>query len=310
MGSNPTPRIPVVSTEPAGIGDYARWAILRYSYSTVVRDRKSLKLLNKVVSSLDDQSAVVAYLQNKPCSVGNKAILLCSYLRYLKFRGLKPLYEILDYKDTLERLRPRRLAKIPKEDVARAVIYRIKGQTRNLLLLILNTGLRLNEALNLRWTQIDLTEGRLVLEQSEKRSEGSILPLSEEAKQVLTDQKKYTQGYEKVFSISERTVWKCLARARKINLDGADLVNPKNLRHIFATRLYARTKDLIFVQRMLRHRSILTTQRYVHYITSQRNFDVKVVEADDTEAIKLLLSEGYDVVLQTGRKIYLRRLRE
>lgn len=154
--------------------NYARWAILRYSYSTVVRDRKSLKLLSKAVGDLDDQSAVVAYLQSKPCSVGSKAAYLTSYLRYLRFRGVKPIYEVLDYNDILNRPRPRRSARIPKEEVARAVIFRIRGQTRNLLLLILNTGLRLNEALNLRWTQLDLTEGRLVLEQSEKRSEGSI----------------------------------------------------------------------------------------------------------------------------------------
>ena len=101
-----------------------------------------------------------------------------------------------------------------------------------------------------------------------------------------------------------------MARARKINLDGAELVNPKNLRHIFATRLYLKTRDLVYVQRMLRHRSILTTQKYVHYITERREFDVRVVEANDVEAIKLLLSQGYDVALQVGKRIFLRRLRE
>jgi len=310
-GSNPTPGASDQSLELMSIPDYCRWALLRYAASTVARDRRSLKYIQKAVGNLDDQNAVLAYLQQKQCSVGTKQVMLLSYLRWLKYRQIKPLFSILDYYATLERLRPRKLARIPSYDVARAVIFRCKMQTRNLMLLILNTGLRFSEALNLRWSQVDLIEGKIVMEQSEKRSEGSIIPLNEEAKKALLDQKqRFTGNHPTVFKINVRTIQRNLQRARRVPLDGAELVCPKNLRHLFATRLYLRTRDLVYVQRMLRHRSILTTQKYVHYITDRKDYDVRVVEASDVETIKLLLSQGYDVALNTGKKIYLRRLRE
>lgn len=87
----------------------------------------------------------------------------------------------------------------------------------------------------------------------------------------------------------------------------AEYISFKNLRHVFATHIYARTKDLVLTQRMLRHRSILTTQRYVHMICEPRHYDVRVVKKHDSELLKELLAAGYDVVMSTPSLVYLRR---
>lgn len=43
-------------------------------------------------------------------------------------------------------------------------------------------------------------------------------------------------------------------------------LTPHSLRHTFATRLYARTNDLLVVQRALGHRQIATTEIYTHLV--------------------------------------------
>jgi hypothetical protein len=42
-------------------------------------------------------------------------------------------------------------------------------------------------------------------------------------------------------------------------------------------------------------------------VTASREFDVRVLDAKEVEVIKLLLERGYDVALQTGKTVYLRR---
>jgi hypothetical protein len=42
-------------------------------------------------------------------------------------------------------------------------------------------------------------------------------------------------------------------------------------------------------------------------VTASREFDVRVLDDREVEAIKVLLERGYDVALQTKSKVYLRR---
>ncbi len=293
--------------------DYVRWAVRRYSWATVERDRRVLYKLKKAGLLDSEQARVVDFILNYPATAGTKHLMLCCYLRWLKYSEVKPELQTLMALKDLQRLRERKLAKIPKAEVAQAVIEAMhEGQSKNFYRLIIETGLRFGEALNLRWSQVDLEGRTLVMEKSEKRGEGSILPLSDLAVEALIHQKQLTGGGPQVFTVKKKTLLKVLktAKEKMKHLDGAELVNAKNLRHLFATRLYAQTKDLVYVQRMLRHRSILTTQRYVHMITTRKTYDVKVLPAHDKEAIAILLAEGHDVALQTKDLVYLRRLKE
>jgi integrase len=297
-----------VETDPE-LADYARWALRRYRPSTVERDLRVLRRLRKEGVLDREETAFVRWLEGYQATFQTKHVFATTYLRWLRFRGLRPSPELIGFYRDLDRMREKKLARIPSYEVARAVIASIRpSQSRNFFALILETGLRFGEAYSLRWDQVDWEGKRLIMEKSEKRSEGSYLPLSDAALAVLRDQERYTAGKVFVFSVSRRNLVRALGRAKaRCNLEGAELVNAKNLRHLFATRLYAQTRDLVYVQRMLRHRSLLTTQRYIHMVTEAKTFDVRVLDAKEVEAIKLLLERGYDVALQTGKTVYLRR---
>jgi integrase len=233
-------------------------------------------------------------------------------MRWLRYLNVKPELSTLEALRDLDRLRPHKLAKIPSIQTVKAVISAMRpGQSKNFWTLLMETGLRFSEAYNLLWSQIDLSQKQLIMEKSEKRSEGSILPLSDLAIQALEDQRRRSSG-GRVFTVNQRTLIKTLttARRRLSYLQDAALVNAKNIRHVYPTRLYATTKDIVYVQRMLRHRSILTTQRYIHMITDRKAYEVKVVPAYDKTTISMLLEQGFDVAAQTKDTLYLRRLKE
>jgi integrase len=271
-----------------------------------------LKLLAKHGLLDKEQDRIVEFILNYPASVGTKHVMITAYMRWLRYISLKPDIKTLEAAKDLQRLRPRKLARIPTLQTVKAVITSMRpGQSKNFWTLVMETGLRFSEAYNLLWSQVDLNQKKLIIEQSEKRSEGSILPLSDLACQALEMQRKLSSG-NRVFTVSKRTLLKTLTVARrKVSkyLADAELVNAKNIRHVFATRLYTQTKDLVYVQRMLRHRSILTTQRYVHLVVEQKNFEVKVVPIHDRVTIANLLEQGFDVVLVQKDVVYLRRLK-
>jgi integrase len=320
VGSNPTPRIEELYAEPFSIEDYVRWAVRRYRWSTIERDIKILRQYQKAgvldFGDMHMQQEVMKFVQKKQCKFGTKHLMISCYLRWLRYIGVSPSKEILEYLKDLDRMRERKLAKIPSYEVAVAVILATRGQTRNLLWLILHTGLRVNEALNLQWSQIDFNNKWIVIEESEKRSEGAYIPLDDNSLMALANQRQLTGlagNSGRVFTIDERTVRKvlCHARRKMQYLDGAYLVCPKNLRHIFATRTYLQTRDIVYTQRLLRHKSILTTQRYLHYTLHRKsNYEVKIVNRNDYQSIKTLMEEGYEKVHEDKQVIFLRRLKD
>ena len=327
VGSNPTPGA-YGRTHVPFLGDYLRWASRRYKASTVEGDVRVFKALMRRLGKRFDElpdswELVLADLQGRgDISNERKYVILTSYRRLLVYAGVKPPPAVEEYYRTLERLRESKLCRIPSEKVARAVIAAMRGRGRALLLLCLETGLRLGEALSLRWEQVDIQGRRIIMELSSKRSEGSYIPLSDKALEVLQELPRLSPY---VFTTPDkqgsfkRNLWRSLGRARRrmrpLLGDEVELVNPKNLRHLFGTRLFMATRDIVYVQRLLRHRSILTTQRYIHRVLQlpgQERYDVRVVRLGDPQAreyIKTLLEEGFAVALQTSKLVYLRRLK-
>jgi integrase len=134
-----------------------------------------------------------------------------------------------------------------------------------LVLLLLNSGLRFGEAVQLRHRDINLTD-RLITVGGEGAKSGRtrVVPMNLEAQRLLTalegkpgDYLFPGEGDNHLTTI--KTAWTALLKEASIT--GFRL---HDLRHTFASRVKRGGADLYTVQRLLGHSSPMMTQRYAH----------------------------------------------
>lgn len=180
---------------------------------------------------------------------------------------------------------------------------------RNLLLILLmaDAGLRVSEALHLKYHDLyapipgapiadeiphQPTRNLLIRAEIAKNAKSRIVPLSDRLRGVLLlrhprslhDLHRFTSSY--VFlsrhdhlPISRRTVQYALQHISKACLPIA--VNPHMLRHTFATRLM-RTTDIRTVQALLGHTSLTSTQIYTHPDSTDLDKAIQSLNTGDT----------------------------
>lgn len=144
-------------------------------------------------------------------------------------------------------------------------------RNRAMLELLYATGLRVSELINLTFSDINIKE--CFLRVMGKGSKERLIPFGEKAKNFinvyLNKRKARTDIKEHLFisrlgrKLSRVEFWrqlKNIARNAGINKN----ITPHTLRHSFASHLLAGGADIRFVQEMLGHSSISTTQIYTH----------------------------------------------
>jgi integrase len=159
---------------------------------------------------------------------------------------------------------------------------------RVILVIALNTGMRLGEILNLKWSQIDLSSERIRVE---KTKSGRIrfidinTPLLKELH--LLKRRKCQQGYmfvnpktNKPITTVKRSFTTACRKAKIQNLRFHDL------RHTFASRLVEKGVDLITVKDLLGHSSVKTTERYTHSNKEQKRNAVELLHEKTAEKAK------------------------
>jgi len=156
--------------------------------------------------------------------------------------------------------------------------YPTGERNRLIMQIMLNTGVRLSEAINLRWTDVNLTTGKLMV-RSGKGNKDRSLWLSEAdlaAVRQWRERQAVDAGGEcvHVFTtldggpLCARYVQRMVRRySEQVGI--AKSVHPHTLRHSFGTDLYRETKDIRLTQRALGHASIATTQIYTHIVDEQ-----------------------------------------
>ncbi len=140
------------------------------------------------------------------------------------------------------------------------------------------TGLRVSEASSLKLEDIDLNQR--ILRVKGKGGKERIVPFGTKAREVIREYLKEIpfEGQEYLFlnkngtKISSRSIHRIVVKyAIKILNDKE--ISPHSLRHTFATHLLMEGADLRFIQELLGHSSLSTTQIYTH-IDVQKLIDV------------------------------------
>jgi len=75
-----------------------------------------------------------------------------------------------------------------------------------------------------------------------------------------------------------------------------NLINCKSLRHYYACRLYEKTKDILFVQRQIGHRSLSNTIRYTRMVNFGADDDYVCKVAKTVKEASELVEAGFDYV--------------
>lgn len=146
-----------------------------------------------------------------------------------------------------------------------------KVRNRALLALLVATGARVNEIIDLKLSDLDLDLGVVYLGKKIRR----LVPLNEGANQIIGDYIKtkranrvQPEASATVFlnnrgaPLSRQSVWEIVNQAGKLGqIKGS--VTPQRVRDGFAYRLLKHGADLTLVQNLMGHQSILTTQIYL-----------------------------------------------
>lgn len=140
---------------------------------------------------------------------------------------------------------------------------RSRNAKRDLLLILLlyGAGLRVSEAANLKWSNIDLSERTLVVVgKGGKERKLAMIPYLAEVMKGTEREGTYVFGEK---PLDPRMAYE-IVRQSGIKAGLLKPLHPHALRHSFATHMLTGGTDLRVLQEILGHTSLAATQRYLH----------------------------------------------
>lgn len=184
------------------------------------------------------------------------------YERILKLRG-----------KVQEISRPRKERQLPivisQEEILKLFEAVTNIKHRTILMLIYSAGLRVSEAVRLRAEDINEKRGLIRIHRGKGRKDrytllsGKALETLHEYQRVYHPEKWLFPGAKPGEHISPRTVQKVFEAAkRQAGINKQATVH--TLRHSFATHLLEEGVDLRYIQELLGHKDLRTTQQYTH----------------------------------------------
>ena len=146
-----------------------------------------------------------------------------------------------------------------------------------MLRLMLNTGLRLAEVTSLRWHDLNLTTGKLMVRQGKGSKDRTLWVAEGDINHLRSWRERQAAQCgqcDHVFTalqgqpLGHRYVQRMVKRyAAKAGIDKN--VSPHTLRHSFATDLYRETSKIRLVQKALGHSDLSTTMIYTHIFVKE-----------------------------------------
>ena len=188
--------------------------------------------------------------------------------------------------------KPQRLPEVLTQEEQEALLGQPNANNliglRNLCLLrlMLNTGLRAAEVLNIKTRDIDWNSGKLMVRQGKGKKDRSSWIGEEDLALLQRWVIKKARFPESAWLFTSRDgkliqtrylrfMVKRLAKKAGISVD----VHPHTLRHTFATDLYRQTKNLRLTQKALGHSQISSTMIYTHIVDDEMEEALKTFRA-------------------------------
>jgi integrase len=245
-------------------------------------------LISKGADLLDPET-VKAVLAESVWTDKYKCLVVSAYSKYLSvFGGIwkKPVYS------------PQRpVPFLPYERELDCLIDAAQKKLSTYLRLLKETGMRANEAWPLKYIDIDIERNIITLNQTEKHGIPRNFKVTPTLICMLNALPKKSDrvfngsfiGFSKSFrNFRSRT-------ANKMQNPRLIKIHFHTYRHWFASMLYHKTKDIIYVKERLGHRSVNTTEIYTHLIDFKDD-GFHSATAKTVEEAKQLIESGFEYV--------------
>jgi len=189
--------------------------------------------------------------------------------------------EILPYKLLHKKLRIKLEDPLPKAIPVQDIesLLRVIKTTRNraLILLLLRTGMRIGELLNITLPDIHISERKILIYQGEKNYQGRVVYYSKDAEKALRKWLKVRNPAEPFLfygrnqaSLTYVAAWTTMRNALEIAGLSGKGYSLHSLRHTFATDMLNAGLRLEVLQQLLGHRSVEITRRYARMSDTTR----------------------------------------
>ena len=184
---------------------------------------------------------------------------------------------------------PRRLPDVLTRDEALTLLtmpnprYPTGFRDLCMMKLMLNSGLRASEVLNMTWQDLDLHTGRLTVRQGKGKKDRQVW-INDDTLEMLRKWREASPQSAYCFpTLSGKRIHdsalRFMVKRRGVKAGIPKDVHPHMLRHTYATELYRQTKDIRLVQKALGHANLGTTMIYTHIVdddmeTAMRMFNI------------------------------------
>lgn len=269
-------------------------------YSTHFVD-KALTYINKH-TDLDQPEQVKAFIANLSVTTGYKRNLCLAYNKYARHYQIQwkmPLY-----------VPEEKPIKVPTREKVEMLIAHA-GRTLSLKIrLSMETGLRPIELMNLKLKDLDL-DRKLIYPTTAKHGARRALKISNSLQATLKDHisehqlnpndqlfKGNAESYAKYYRIMRSQL------AKKLNDPTFKTIRLYDLRHYFATTLYAKTRDILLVKQQMGHKKIETTLIYTQLL-NLNDYEWTCKTASNIKGATALVEAGFEYVTEIdGTKLF------
>lgn len=171
-----------------------------------------------------------------------------------------------------------------------------------ILLCAVSTGLRRSELLNLLWSDVDLKNDTITVRDS-KNYDFRIISINPALKEELIRIKENCSS-EYLFGFNGHSV-KEIKRSFETALrkSGIPVCRFHDLRHTFATTLVMKGVDLVTLQELLGHKSILMTKRYFRPTPEQKKKAVESLDFKPDNPTTITKKSDSNQLVNVSRKL-------
>jgi len=233
---------------------------------------------------------IKAIIASQTWSNSTKIQMIAAYKKFAIFNNIKwtpPKYEII-----------RKLPFIPLEKEIDEFIACTGKKMSVILQLLKETGARIGEALRIEWTDIDFEKRVIVINKPEKHGNAREIKVSEKLMAMLN---RLPKDRVNVLGSSLQVVRNSFCAQRKnaaIKLNNPRLlrIHFHTFRHWKATIEYHRTKDILYVMKLLGHKNIANTLIYTQLVEFEEDDKYCTGVVNNIEDARKLVEAGFEYV--------------